>query len=195
MADPFSHICVFCGASDGARPDFRSAAVKLGSLIARRRMTLVYGGGSMGLMGAVADAALDHGGKVIGVITKLLHSREVAHLGLAELQVVDTMHDRKRLMNEQAQGFVVLPGGFGTFEELFEIIAWAQLGIHHKPVGLVNTARYYDGLMEFLDHAAREGFLRLSHREQVFCAEDPEELLGIMSASVGPPPARAAGRG
>ncbi len=176
----FSHLCVFCGASDGSRPEYRRAAELLGSEIARRGVVLVYGGGSMGLMGGVAEGALKTGGRVIGVITKLLHSREVAHNGLTELHVVDTMHDRKRMMADLAQGFIVLPGGFGTFDELFEIIAWAQLGIHRKPIGLLNTADYYDGLLKFLDHSATEGFLRLSHRDQIVSGVEAGDLIARM---------------
>jgi uncharacterized protein (TIGR00730 family) len=176
----FSHLCVFCGASDGARPEYRLAAELLGGEIARRGVVLVYGGGSMGLMGGVAEGALRAGGRVIGVITKLLHSREVAHKGLTELHVVDTMHERKRMMADLAQGFIVLPGGFGTFDELFEIIAWAQLGIHRKPIGLLNTADYYNGLLTFLDHSAAEGFLRLSHRDQIVSGVEAGDLIGRM---------------
>ena len=180
----FTHLCVFCGASDGARPEYKRDTIALGHAIARRRITLVYGGGAMGLMGAVADAALAKDGKVVGVITELLHGREVAHTNLTELTVVKTMHERKRMMAAKAGGFIVLPGGFGTLDEMFEIIAWAQLGIHHLPIGLLNTCGFYDKLMEFLDHAGAQGFLRLSHREQIFADADPERLIDRMSAAV-----------
>ncbi len=181
--EKLSHLCVFCGASDGRRPEYVQSARALGATLARRGITLVYGGGSMGLMGAVANGALEHGGRVIGVITELLHGRELAHTGITQLEVVKTMHDRKRQMAHYAQGFIVLPGGFGTLDELFEIIAWAQLGIHHKPIGLLNVAGYYDAMMEFLDHCGGEGFLRLSHRDQVFCERAPEALVDHMVAA------------
>jgi hypothetical protein len=187
---PLKSLCVFCGASDGNDPAYRAAALELGASIARRGLTLVYGGGSMGLMGAVANAALAEGGRVVGVITKLLHSREVAHKGLHELQVVETMHERKMRMADHAEGFVVLPGGFGTLDELFEIIAWAQLGIHHKPIGLVNTNAFYDRMLDFLDHCGGQGFLRLDHRRQLFASPDPDVLVDRMLVA-----ARAASQG
>jgi uncharacterized protein (TIGR00730 family) len=180
MRDRISHLCVFCGACDGARPAYRQAADSVGRALAKYNITLVYGGGSLGLMGGVADGALASGGKVVGVITKLLHSREVAHRNLTELRVVESMHDRKRMMADLSGGFIVLPGGFGTLDELFEIIAWSQLGIHHKPIGLVNTDGYYDQMLDFLDHSAREGFLRLDHRKQLFASADPTELVERM---------------
>lgn len=183
-AAPFSHLCVFCGASDGAHPEYRRATVALGQAIARRKITLVYGGGAMGLMGAVADAALERDGRVVGVITELLHGREVAHTNLTELTVVKTMHERKRMMAAKAGGFIVLPGGFGTLDEMFEIIAWAQLGIHHLPIGLLNVNGFYDKLLEFLDHAGAQGFLRLSHREQIFADSNPDALIDRMGAAV-----------
>lgn len=181
---PLQSLCVFCGASDGNLPAYRRAAQLLGASIARRRLTLVYGGGSMGLMGAVADAALAEGGRVVGVITKLLHSREVAHKGLHELHVVESMHERKMMMANTAEAFVVLPGGFGTLDELFEIIAWAQLGIHSKPIGLVNTNAFYDRMLDFLDHCGTQGFLRLDHRKQLFASPDPDDLVDRMLLSV-----------
>ncbi len=146
-----SRVCVFCGASDGARPEFRSAAVALGKALAAEGITLIYGGGRAGLMGAVADGCLLSGGKVIGVITKLLEGRELGHSGITSLHVVDTMHERKMMMANLADAFISLPGGLGTLDEMFEILAWAQLGIHDKPVGLLNTCNYYDGVMQFLD--------------------------------------------
>lgn len=178
----FSHLCVFCGAADGNTPDYRLAAARLGEAIASLGITLVYGGGSMGLMGAVADGALSRKGRVIGIITRLLESREVAHRGLTELRVVETMHERKAMMAELAGGFIVLPGGFGTFDELFEIIAWAQLGLHEKPIGLVDVNGYYDLMLKFLDHCALEGFLRLSHRSQIYASDNPHRLIEVMAA-------------
>lgn len=183
---PLNSLCVFCGASDGQGPAYRAAAAQLGAAIARRKLRLVYGGGAMGLMGAVADSALKHGGEVLGVITKLLHSREVAHKRITQLVVVESMHERKMMMANHADAFVVLPGGFGTLDELFEIIAWAQLGIHHKPIGLVNTNAFFDRMLDFLDHCGREGFLRLDHRRQLFASPDPDDLVDRMLL---PPPA------
>lgn len=173
-------LCVFCGASVGLNPVFREAAAELGRTLARRGITLVYGGGSIGLMGAVADAALAQGGQVIGVITRLLHEREVGHNHLTAMHIVETMHERKKLMADLAGGFVVLPGGYGTLDELFEIIAWAQLGIHAKPIGLLNAAHFYDNLLGFLDHAGKEGFLRLDHRAHLFADATPDTLVDAM---------------
>ncbi len=181
-----SHVCVFCGASSGNDPAFARDADALGRALARRGMTLVFGGGSVGLMGAVADGAIAAGGRTIGVITELLHDKELGHRGLTRLHVVKTMHERKMAMAQHADAFVVLPGGFGTLDEMFEIIAWAQLGIHAKPVGLVNTSGFFDGLLVFLDHAGASGFLRLSHRQHVFAEGEPERLLDRL---VGGPPA------
>lgn len=172
-----SRVCVFCGASDGARPEFRSAAVALGKALAAEGITLIYGGGRAGLMGAVADGCLLSGGKVIGVITKLLEGRELGHSGITSLHVVDTMHERKMMMANLADAFISLPGGLGTLDEMFEILAWAQLGIHDKPVGLLNTCNYYDGVMQFLDHVEREGFLRLNHRTAIVVESEIDSML------------------
>lgn len=182
----FDCVCVFCGAADGASPAYYEQAFALGRGLAERGITLVYGGGRAGLMGAVADGALEGGGRIIGVITKLLEGRELAHRGIASLYVVETMHERKMMMAEQADAFIALPGGLGTLDELFEILAWAQLGIHRKPVGLLNTNGFYDGLMTFLDHVDREKFLRLNHRTDVmFDASIPSllERLGACAKS------------
>ena len=170
-------ICVFCGAASGGRPEYMAGAYAVGKLLAERDIMLVYGGGRAGLMGAVADACLGAGGKVIGVITKLLEGRELAHTGVTELFVVDTMHERKMMMANLSDGFVALPGGLGTLDELFEILAWAQLGIHSKPVGLLNTNGFYDGLMKFLDHVNSERFLRLDHRTAVVSDSEAAGLL------------------
>lgn len=159
-----TRVAVFCGASNGARPDYPAAAWELGTALADRGITVIYGGGRAGLMGAVADAALSRGGQVVGVITRLLYGRELGHEGITDLHVVETMHERKMMMATLADAFITLPGGLGTFDELFEILAWAQLGIHAKPVGLLNVNGYYDGLMTFLDHVEKENFLRLHHR-------------------------------
>ncbi len=178
---PFRHLCVFCGAATGGRPDYSNAAFELGKLLAQNRIGLVYGGGRAGLMGAVADACLANGGHVTGVITTLLKDKELGHTGIQELQVVETMHERKMRMATLADAFIALPGGLGTLDELFEILAWAQLGIHSKPVGLYNAANFYDGLMSFLDHLDKERFLRLNHRTEVICDADPAALLRRMS--------------
>ena len=176
-------ICVFCGASNGARPEYPAAAWELGTALARSGITLVYGGGRAGLMGAVADAALASGGKVIGVITTLLKDRELGHTGITELHIVETMHERKMKMATLADAFVAMAGGLGTLDELFEILAWAQLGIHAKPVGLLNTCGFYDGLMTFLDHADQERFLRLDHRTEIVSTASATDLLALLAAS------------
>jgi uncharacterized protein (TIGR00730 family) len=170
-------VCVFCGSRFGARPEYRAEAMALGRALAARDLTLVYGGGSVGLMGCVADAVLAAGGRVIGVIPEALATKEVAHAGLTELRVVPSMHARKAQMAELADAFVGLPGGFGTFEELFEIVTWAQLGLHAKPVGLLNTAGFFDSLLGLVDHAVREGFILARHRESLVTAASASDLL------------------
>jgi uncharacterized protein (TIGR00730 family) len=170
-------ICVFCGSSAGRNPAYRDAAEALGRLLAREGIGLVYGGSSIGLMTAAADAALAAGGEVIGVIPRSLGAKEIAHPGLSTLHVVETMHERKALMAELADGFVALPGGMGTFDEFFEVVTWAQLGIHAKPCGLLNVAGYYGRLTAFLDHAVAEGFVKGEHREMIVVEERPEALL------------------
>jgi uncharacterized protein (TIGR00730 family) len=170
-------VCVFCGSSTGVRPEYVAAARALGALLAERGIGLVYGGGAVGLMGALADAALAAGGEVIGVIPHALVARELAHNGVGDLRVVATMHERKALMNELADGFVALPGGLGTLEEIFEAWSWAQLGSHTKPCALLNVAGYYDALLAFLDHAVREQFLRPEHRAMLLVDDDPARLL------------------
>jgi uncharacterized protein (TIGR00730 family) len=181
---PIRRVCVFCGASNGKRPEYPDAAKLLGAELARRNITVVYGGGRAGLMGTVADAALDNGGQVIGVITKLLQDRELAHTGNTELHVVDTMHQRKMMMATLADAFVALPGGLGTLDELFEILAWAQLGIHSKPVGLLNTCNFYDKLWEFVDHVDQENFLRLNHRTDVIFEADVTTMIDRLATCV-----------
>lgn len=170
-------ICVFCGSSPGKDPAYRDAAEALGRLLAREGIGLVYGGSSIGLMTAVADAALAAGGEVTGVIPRALEAKEIAHPGLSALHVVETMHERKALMAELADGFVALPGGMGTFDEFFEVVTWAQLGIHAKPCGLLNVAGYYDRLTAFLDHAVAEGFVKIELRDMLVVEERPESLL------------------
>jgi uncharacterized protein (TIGR00730 family) len=170
-------IAVYCGSNKGVRPEYAAAAQALGTLLAREKIELVYGGGMVGLMGIVADAVLKHGGHVIGVIPEKLVIKEVVHEKLPDLRVVKTMHERKALMAELADGFIALPGGYGTFEELFEVLAWSQLGWHQKPFGLLDTGGFYRGLLEFLDHATSEGFIRAQHRELVLAESDAEKLL------------------
>jgi uncharacterized protein (TIGR00730 family) len=170
-------IAVYCGSNKGVRPEYVAAAEKLGALIARANIELVYGGGMLGLMGAVADAALKNGGHVIGVIPEKLFIKEVAHEKLPDLRIVKNMHERKALMTELADGFIALPGGYGTFEEFFEVLAWSQLGWHQKPFGLLNIAGFYTHLMAFLDHTAAEGFIRPKHRELVILESGPENIL------------------
>jgi uncharacterized protein (TIGR00730 family) len=175
-------LCVFCGSSPGANSQYAELARHLGALLARRGLGLVYGGGNVGLMGLLADAVVRGGGQVIGVIPQSLVDREVAHSGLSDLRVVGSMHERKALMAELADGFVALPGGIGTLEEFCEILTWAQLGLHQKPCGLINVAGYFDRLMGFLDHAVSERFLRPEHRAMVLVEADPETLLDRFAA-------------
>jgi uncharacterized protein (TIGR00730 family) len=175
-------LCVFCGSSAGRNPAFVSAAQALAAELARRQIDIVYGGGNVGLMGVVADAALAAGGRVIGVIPRGLVTRELAHGRLTELHVVDSMHARKALMADLSDGFLALPGGFGTLEEFCEVVTWTQLGIHRKPCGLLNVAGYYDGLLAFLAHALREEFLRPTHFEIVVAGDDAEQLVDRMLA-------------
>jgi uncharacterized protein (TIGR00730 family) len=175
-------ICLFCGANSGSRLEYAAAAADMGRLLAQRGIRLVYGAGNVGLMGIAADAALAAGGQVIGVIPQLLVDRELAHQGLTELRIVSTMHERKALMAELADGFIALPGGLGTLEELCEALTWSQLGIHLKPCGALNVRGYFDHLSALLDHATREGFVRPEHRALLAIAEEPEALLAALSA-------------
>lgn len=179
---PLARVCVFCGASNGKGPDYVTAAKILGEEMARRRITLIYGGGRAGLMGTVADAALSQGGQVVGVITRLLQNRELEHKGVTSLHVVETMHERKMMMANLADAFIALPGGLGTLDELFEILAWAQLGIHSKPVGLLNTLGFYDSLSTFLDHVDSQSFMRLNHRTTILNSPDPVRMLDLLAA-------------
>jgi uncharacterized protein (TIGR00730 family) len=169
--------CVFSGSSLGARPEYAAAAATLGRLLAGRGIGLVYGGSSVGLMGVIADSVLEHGGEAIGVIPQFLVDREVAHGGVRDLRVTSSMHERKALMADLADGFIALPGGLGTLEETFEIWTWRQLDQHTKPCALLNTAGYYDALGLFLDHVVRERFLKAQYRSMLMCEADPETLL------------------
>lgn len=170
-------VCVYAGSSNGARPEYRDAAERLGRSLAHRDLGVVYGGAHVGLMGVLADTALEAGGEVIGVMPASLAAREIGHLGLTELHVVTSMHERKAMMADLADAFVALPGGFGTIEELVEILTWAQLGLHVKPCGLLDVAGYYTPLQAFFDHAVAEGFLRAQHRAMLFVDDDPDALL------------------
>ena len=170
-------ICVYCASSPGVRPDYADAAKSLASVLVERNYELVYGGSSVGVMGVLADAVLEHGGNVHGVIPELLIEKEVSHDGLTELHVVKSMHERKALMESLSDGFVALPGGFGTLEELVEILTWGQLHIHRKPVGLINVAGYYNSLLAYLDHAVAEGFLTVASRAMLHSAADAATLI------------------
>ncbi|AWN35082.1 TIGR00730 family Rossman fold protein [Methylobacterium radiodurans] len=189
-------LCVFCGSNDGFEPIYREAASRLGRTLALEGIGLVYGGGRSGLMGTVADAALAHGGEVTGVMPAALVEKEVAHRGLTDLRVVGSMHERKALMSDLADGgYVGLPGGLGTFEELFEVWTWGQLGYHRKPVSILNVAGFYDDMLRFLDGVAAGGFLRQPHRDMLIVAREPEELLRALRAYDPPNLTKWLGRG
>jgi uncharacterized protein (TIGR00730 family) len=186
-------VCVFCGSREGSRPVYAEAAKSMGREIARRGIGLVYGGGRVGLMGAVAGAALDEGGEVVGVITEALISKEIAHSSLAKLHVVGSMHERKMLMADLSDGFVTLPGGYGTLEEFFEVLSWAQLSIHEKPCGLLDVDGFWDPLSTLFDQAVTEGFVHPDHRSLVLTEGDPRVLLERMERYTPPAPRRDAG--
>jgi len=172
-----NRICVFCGSSSGNKPEYLQAAEKLGSLMAESRIELVYGGGNVGLMGMTAKSCLENGGRVTGVIPEHLFKMEVAHKKLTDLKIVKDMHQRKSMMSEMADGFIALPGGIGTFEEVFEIFTWMQLGIHQKPVGILNINGFYDLLGQFMQHVVEEGFLRKEHLEMLIVEDDPFKMI------------------
>lgn len=173
-------ICVFCGASTGAQPIYRQAAENLGRHLAEQGLRLIYGGGAVGLMGVVADAALAAGGEVIGIIPQSLERAEIGHPGLTRLEVVDGMHARKARMAELSDAFIALPGGLGTLEELFEVWTWGQLGYHRKPLGLLDVGGFYSKLGEFLDHQVSQGFVRSEHRAMLQLGESPHALLQLL---------------
>lgn len=175
-------ICVYCGSNAGNDPAHRAAAHDLGAFLARSGIGLVYGGGNVGLMGAVADGALSQNGEVIGVIPKSLMEKELGHGGVTELHVVTSMHERKQMMVDLSDGFIALPGGFGTLDELFETLTWLQLSFHDKPVGLLNVGGFFDGLIEFIDHMSRSGFLKPEHARCVLVENDPTQLLAAMES-------------
>ena len=174
-------ICVFCGSSDTVHADYRAAAWTMGRILAERGIRLIYGGGKTGLMGAVANGALEAGGEVIGVIIPSMYTTSLAHDGLTRMEVPLDMHARKAKMHELADGYVALPGGYGTFDELFETVTWAQTGAHEKPVGLLNVKNYYAPLLAAIDHAVKEGFVFQEHRDALFSDSDPDKLLDAMA--------------
>jgi uncharacterized protein (TIGR00730 family) len=170
-------LCVFCGSRQGLDPAYTKAARSLGTMLAEANIRLVFGGGHVGLMGVISNAALEAGGDVIGVIPRSLVERELAHAGLTDLRIVGSMHERKALMSDLSEGFITLPGGTGTLEEFFEVLTWAQLGEHEKPCGLLNVAGYYDPLLSVFDHMVHKGFLSESNRALVLVESEPERLL------------------
>ncbi|HEY5039822.1 MAG TPA: TIGR00730 family Rossman fold protein [bacterium] len=181
MAKRLKRICVNCASSPGAHPEYGKASREFGRILAGQGISLVYGGSNVGLMGEIANSVLSHGGEVIGVITEELN-KKVGHGGLQELHVVPTMHERKTKMFQLSDAFVAMPGGLGTLEEIMEILTWAQLGLHSKPVGFLNIRGYFDHLMDFLDHAVDQRFLRIEHRQMLLVAQNPDRLLADMEA-------------
>ena len=175
-------VAVYCGSSSGTNPLYTAQAQALGAALVAHNLMLVYGGGRVGLMGTIADAVLAHGGKVVGVIPDFLADKELAHLGCTELHIVKSMHERKLLMAERADAFVAMPGGYGTLEELFEVLTWGQLGLHHKPVALLNVDGYYDHLLLALDRMRDDQLLRIENRAQLLQSPDPEDLLAQLAA-------------
>jgi uncharacterized protein (TIGR00730 family) len=179
-------VCIYCGSSDRVKLEYLQAARSMGETVAHRGLQLVYGAGSTGLMGALSDAALQAGGEVIGVIPGYFNTPKLAHSGLTRLEVVDTIHQRKARLVELADAFIALPGGFGTLEELFEILTWAQIGLHAKPVGLLNVQGYFDPLINLVDHIRAEGFIYDEHRALFTQADDPQSLLDALENHVHP---------
>jgi hypothetical protein len=173
----FTAVCVFCGSQSGARAEYQESARELAQVLVRRSLTVVYGGGHVGMMGALADETLARRGCIVGIIPRHLMRPEVAHRGLTELLVVESMHERKRAMAERSDAFVVLPGGYGTFEEMFEMVTWLQLQLQAKPVGILNIEGYFDRMLDFLRHAAQEGFIRPEHWDLLIVEHTPELLL------------------
>ena len=173
-------ICVYCGSSPGRTPEYINCTRVLAKELVRRNIGLVYGGASVGIMGEIANTVLNAGGEVVGIIPQSLVDKEVSHNGLTELKVVNSMHERKAIMAEISDGFIALPGGLGTIEELFEVLTWSQLGFHKKPCALLNIKQYYNGLSLFLDHAVEEQFIKSIHREMLLVEDDPSKLLDAM---------------
>jgi len=177
-------VCVYCGASPGITPDYAVAARQLAGTLVSQQLSLVYGGGNVGLMGIIADEVLRLGGTVTGVIPQALMDKEVGHIGLTTLHIVENMHQRKALMAELSDAFIAMPGGIGTLEELFEVMTWSQLGFHDKPIGLLNVNGFYDGLLTFLTHTKTQGFLRSNHLDILLSAAGPEQLLQRLRAYI-----------
>jgi len=175
-------ICVFCGSSPGAKPEYSQAAIELGQALVEKHIGLVYGGGNVGLMGQIAKAVFENGGEVIGVIPKALAEKELAFTELDDLRIVGSMHERKALMAELSDGFIALPGGLGTIEEFVEVLTWAQLGIHQKPCGLLNVCQYYEKFSAFLDYVTDQQFLKKDHRDIVLIDDNPQSLLTKLEA-------------
>jgi len=173
-------ICVYCGSADHVHPDYLLAARQMGEILARRGLTLIYGGGRTGLMGALADGVLESGGQVIGVIVESMNTPALAHPGVTRMEVTPLIHQRKARMYKLADAYIALPGGYGTLDELFETLTWAQIGVHAKPVGLLNVSGYFDPLLAMLDRAEKEGFVFPEHRQSLLCASDPGALLDAM---------------
>jgi hypothetical protein len=191
----FTRVCVYAGSAAGAHPAYDQAARDLAAVLVRRGAGVIYGGGSVGLMGALADATLEADGEVIGVIPRFLQEREVGHNGLTELHVVETMHERKMLMADLADAFVVLPGGIGTLEEIVEMLSWSQLGLHRKPIGLLDTGGFWAPLVDLLDHMTAERFVSIDHRQLLLADAEPEALLDAMESWDAPQVARWLKRG
>lgn len=181
-----SHLCVFCGSSEGNDPQIIAQARELGMVMAREEMTLVYGAAKIGIMGVIAQTLLDHKGKVIGIIPEFLKKKEVVHLGLTELITTDNMHERKLKMHDMSDGFVAMPGGIGTLEELFEILTWLQLGLHNKPIGLLNSNHFYDDLLQLLETMVKRGFLKMENYELLLVDTTVEGLLAKMRSFKAP---------
>ncbi|MBA4379599.1 MAG: TIGR00730 family Rossman fold protein [Anaerolinea sp.] len=173
-------ICVYCGSADNIHPDYLLAARQMGATLARRGLTLIYGGGRTGLMGALADGALENSGQVIGVIVASMNTPALAHPALTRMEVTPLIHQRKARMYELAEGFIALPGGYGTLDELFETLTWAQIGVHAKPIGLLNVCAYFNPLLKMIEHAEKEGFIFPEHRRSLLCDSDPGALLDAM---------------
>lgn len=190
-----NRISIFCGSSPGNRPEYLQVARKIGAMLADRGIGLVYGGANVGLMGAVADAALSRGGYVIGVIPRALLEKEVAHKHLTDLRIVGSMHERKAMMAELSDAFIAMPGGFGTMEEFVEVLTWSQLGLHAKPCGLLNVAGYYDPLLAFFRHSVKEGFVSAAHEGLVLSDADPGKLLDRLGTWRPPRTPKWIGRG
>jgi uncharacterized protein (TIGR00730 family) len=183
-------LCVFCGSNEGSNPIYKAIAIQVGEILAHKGIGLVYGGGSIGLMGAVAEAVQGAGGEVVGIITKDLLEVEMVKKSVPRMCVVGSMHERKALMSDLSDGFLALPGGFGTLEEFFEVVTWCQLGIHRKPCGLLNVNQFYDPLLAMCDHAVKEGFISKIDRQLILADEDPETLISRLNSFEVPPPSK-----